>query len=46
MLILMLIKNLPENLHQKPHLEQLQKPGGQEHILNKSGWVLNFAEEL
>ena len=43
---LMPIKNLPENMHQRPHLEQFWEPGGQEHILDKSGWIQNFAKEL
>ena len=40
------IKNLPENMHQRPHLERFWEPGGQEHIFDKSGWVWNFAKEL
>ena len=44
--MLMSIKKLPENMHQRRHLEQFWEPGGQEHILDTSGWVWSFAKEL
>ena len=33
--ILMLIKNLPENLHQRPHFEQFWVAAGQEHAFDQ-----------
>ena len=38
-------KNLPENMHQRPHLEQFWEPGGQEHIFDQTGCVANSVQE-
>ena len=43
---LITIKNLRENLHQMPHLEQFWEPGDQDHILDKSVWVGNFNKDM
>ena len=42
----MFIESLPENLHQRHHLEQFWQPGGHEHIFDQSGYVANSVREL
>ena len=42
----MLIKNLAEKMHQRPHLEQFWEPDGQEHIFDKSSWFGNSDKEM